>query len=258
MNSPMEQCIIPSKHGPQLRRRMQPPSRPGLAAKAYPVTAPCGHRGCFLPPVTARGAWAMDGFAIRHPARRAESKAGAMVMEDRKIPSQAQMKRWGTLTQEKSRRQQGRFLAEGEKVVAELLASGRPLETLLIREDRAAHLADLEERVPPTVGTYLLTARQWAVLSQDPSPEGIMAIAVTPPTPDPERLVNGPGPLLVLDRVGNPNNLGALLRTAHWFGFAAVLLGFGSCETVNPKVVRASMGSLFHLVVAEALDLEAL
>ena len=179
-------------------------------------------------------------------------------MDDSKLPSQAQLKRWGKLTQEKFRRQQGRFLAEGEKVVAELLTSGRPLESLLIREDQAIRLADLGERVSPTVESYLLTVRQWTLLSQDPSPEGIMAIAVTPPVPDPKNLVNGQGPLLILDRVGNPNNLGALLRTAHWFGFVAVLLGAGSCEVNNPKVVRASMGSLFHLAVAEALDLEAL
>jgi len=81
-----------------------------------------------------------------------------------------------------------------------------------------------------------------------------MAVAAAPPPPDPVRLLEGEGPLLLLYRVNNPNNLGALLRTADWFGFRTVLLSAGSCEATNPKVVRTSMGSLFHLAVAEDLD----
>ena len=66
------------------------------------------------------------------------------------------------------------------------------------------------------------------------------------------------GPLLLLYRVNNPNNLGALLRTADWFGFRTVFLSNGSCEAANPKVVRTSMGSLFHLTVVEDCDFEQL
>ncbi len=58
--------------------------------------------------------------------------------------------------------------------------------------------------------------------------------------------------------MNNPNNLGALLRTADWFGFRTVLLSDGSCEATNPKVVRTSMGSLFHLTVVEDVDFEQL
>jgi TrmH family RNA methyltransferase len=85
-----------------------------------------------------------------------------------------------------------------------------------------------------------------------------MAVAAAPPPVDPDRLADGPGPLLLLHGVNNPNNLGALLRTAHWFGFRTVLLSAGSCEAANPKAVRTSMGSLFHLTVAEGLDFEEL
>ncbi|MBU1150214.1 MAG: RNA methyltransferase, partial [Proteobacteria bacterium] len=73
---------------------------------------------------------------------------------------------------------------------------------------------------------------------------------------DPARLLDGPGPLLLLHEVSKPNNLGALLRTAHWFGFRTVILSAGSVEATNPKVVRTSMGSLFHLTVVEEVDFE--
>ena len=85
-----------------------------------------------------------------------------------------------------------------------------------------------------------------------------MAVAVTAPVSDSARLPEASGPLLLLYRVNNPNNLGALLRTADWFGFRTVLISAGSCEATNPKVVRTSMGSLFHLTVAEEVDFETL
>jgi TrmH family RNA methyltransferase len=70
-------------------------------------------------------------------------------------------------------------------------------------------------------------------------------------------LKNVDGPLLLLYQINNPNNLGALLRTAHWFGFSAVILSKNSCEATNPKVVRTSMGAVFYLRVMEGADIEA-
>ena len=85
-----------------------------------------------------------------------------------------------------------------------------------------------------------------------------MAVAAMTPAVDPESLPDSQGPLLLLHEVNNPNNLGAVLRTADWFGFRTVLISAGSCETTNPKVVRTSMGSLFHLTLIEEVDFEKL
>ncbi len=180
-------------------------------------------------------------------------------MTDRiETPSKSQIKRWAKLTMEKYRRREGFFPAEGGKVVAELLRSGRPLEALLVREEKIDHWEALLAGAPAGVGIYRLGARQWDALSQDGSPEGVMAVAVTPPPVDPENLPDDAGPLLLLSEVNNPNNLGAVLRTADWFGFRTVLISAGSCEATNPKVVRTSMGSLFHLTVVEEVDIERL
>jgi TrmH family RNA methyltransferase len=169
-------------------------------------------------------------------------------------PSKVQLKQWKTLAMAKYRRQEGLFLAEGGKVVGELLRSGRALEALLVREETLGRWEAFLAGAPTGIGIYRLSAREWATLSQDESPEGVMAVAVAMSPPDPARLPEEQGPLLLLYRVNNPNNLGALLRTADWFGFRTVLLSAGSCEAMNPKVVRTSMGSLFHLTVAEDLD----
>ncbi len=173
-------------------------------------------------------------------------------------PSKAQVKRWGKLLQEKYRRREGFFLAEGAKVVGELLRSGRPLEALLVREQRARRWGSLLTEAPPGAPLYRLSGREWESLSQDLAPEGIMAVAAMTPPPKDSPASPPRGPLLLLYQVNNPNNLGALLRTAHWFGFAAVYLSQGSVEATHPKVVRTSMGSLFHLTVVEEADFEPL
>jgi RNA methyltransferase, TrmH family len=174
-------------------------------------------------------------------------------------PAKAQLKQWKKLSMAKYRRRDGLFLAEGGKVVAELLGSGRPVETLLVNGDSADRWQTLLARAPVGIPVYRLTAGEWEEISQDPSPEGVMAVAAALPAIDPAvRLSTETGPLLLLYQVNNPNNLGALIRTAHWFGFRTVLVSEDSCEATNPKAIRTSMGSLFHLTVIEDLDFDVM
>ena len=173
-------------------------------------------------------------------------------------PQKGQIKQWKKLSMAKYRREEGLFLAEGAKVVAELLKSGRPLDALLISEETAGRWEALLSRVPAGAPIYTLTAVEWNALTQDRAPEGVMAVAAMTTPPGTSGLTDGSGPLLLLNQVGNPNNLGALLRTADWFGFGTVLISAGSVEATNPKTVRTSMGSLFHLTVVEEVDFERL
>jgi TrmH family RNA methyltransferase len=125
-----------------------------------------------------------------------------------------------------------------------------------VAEDAAARHQALVAALP-SGAVHAVPARSWKRISQDPAPEGILAVAALPPPLAAADWETGPGPLLLIDRVNNPNNLGALLRTAHWFGFRTVLVGAGSADWTHPKVIRTSMGSLFHLNVAADLDLAA-
>lgn len=173
-------------------------------------------------------------------------------------PTSMQLKRWKRLTLEKYRREEGAFLVEGEKVVGELLKSGWPARAILICPEMTKWKQDTEE-----VPVFQLTKRQWGALSQDKSPEGVMAVASRPDGSiaggmSAEAVASSLdiGPLLLLYQAANPNNIGALIRTAHWFGFGAVVLSRNSCEAVNPKAVRASMGGIFHIRMIENVDFE--
>ncbi len=70
-----------------------------------------------------------------------------------------------------------------------------------------------------------------------------------------EKLLKGGSDFVVaLDQVCDPGNLGAIIRTSDWFGVDAILLSQNSVELYNPKVVRSTMGSLFHLPILDFSD----
>ena len=102
--------------------------------------------------------------------------------------------------------------------------------------------------IPQGIDVYGLSEREWDSLSQDKEPEGIMAVAAVPPrTEIGTLLTKGSGHILLLYQIGNPNNLGAVIRAAHWFGMETIILSTGSADFTNPKVVRSAMGTLFHM-----------
>ncbi|HAJ27191.1 MAG TPA: hypothetical protein DCG53_08105 [Syntrophus sp. (in: bacteria)] len=187
-------------------------------------------------------------------------------------PSKSELVRWQKLSMSKYRRREGLFLAEGRKVIEDLQKSRWQIEALL----GMAGKEDIYSRFPgtpsvypdngkarPGAGTaegksvprYILSENEWGKLSQDQAPEGVMAVVKIPaPGNWQARLQASPGHALLVDGINNPNNLGAIMRTAHWFGFAMVFLSAGAVDWTHPKVVRTSMGSLFHLEIFDNLN----
>lgn len=188
-------------------------------------------------------------------------------------PSKSELGRWQKLAMSKYRRQEGLFLAEGRKILAELWKSRWQIEALLGmagKEDIHSRFFGPRSGSPDngkttpgagiaegssTAQRYILSEKEWGKLSQDQAPEGVMAV-VKMPTPGnwQARLQEAPGHILLVDGINNPNNLGAIMRTAHWFGFAMVFLSTGAVDWTHPKVVRTSMGSLFHLEIFDNLN----
>jgi len=172
--------------------------------------------------------------------------------------SQNQLKKWTRLAEVKFRRDDGLFLAEGAKVVEDLLRSDWQVEAILVLSGKNQYW---EKRITPAKDNspvYQLTSSEWKKLSQDKEPEGIIAIVRNKKQPSlSEWLKSAASHLLIGHEISNPQNLGALMRSAHWFGFGGILLGQNSVDWTNPKVIRASMGSIFHLTVLSDVDLNA-
>jgi RNA methyltransferase, TrmH family len=170
--------------------------------------------------------------------------------------SQTQLKKWARLDDAKTRREENLFLAEGVKVVEELLASDWQIKALLIMPEKIKYWERLSLPEDNDIPYYQLTRSQWEKIGQDREPEGIMALVGIKPALDLSLwLTETSGNVLILHEINNPLNLGALARSARWFGFDGIILSANSVDYTNPKAVRASMGSIFHLTIVPDIDL---
>jgi RNA methyltransferase, TrmH family len=150
------------------------------------------------------------------------------------------------------REREGRFLAEGIRVVEELLASPLRLEWAAVAssledsERGRALLAALEARAPVL---RRLTDAEFAKHAKTDTPQGVLAVAATPRGELGEllRAPAEPAVALVLDAVQDPGNFGTLVRSAEALGAAGVIMLPGTVDAWNPKSIRAAMGSSFRL-----------
>lgn len=147
----------------------------------------------------------------------------------------AEIKSIRSLREKKFRDELGLFTVEGEKSVAEALASSFEVVRVLRAEDIGASAM---ERI-----------------SQCATPSPVLAVVRMPKEDRPAELPDGLA--LALDSVRDPGNFGTILRIADWFGVSQVFASPDSVETFNPKTVQASMGSVFRVRVARC-DIAAL
>lgn len=168
--------------------------------------------------------------------------------------------RFQTLLQysrKKERIDQGLFFVEGWRWLEEALALAEPPECVLATAGAArtpAETALLERARACARESHEATPDQLARLTDSVSAPGVAALVRWRPAQDIHLLNTAAGALslvVALDAVGDPGNAGTIIRTADWFGASAVILGEGSVEPTNPKVVRSTMGSLFHLPIVD-------
>lgn len=160
-------------------------------------------------------------------------------------PQNNQVKAWKKLKQRKYRKQKNSFIVEGFHLVEEACHSGWDIEVILAQENTALPMW-VEER--PVI---ILAENVFKEIAETKAPQGIAAIVKMK---DKEMITDGP--MLLMDAVQDPGNVGTMIRTADALGFTQVILGKGSADIYNEKVVRASQGSIFHLSIVEA-DLES-
>lgn len=146
----------------------------------------------------------------------------------------------------------GQFLVEGVRSVEAAVDGHAPLVEVLVSPEVAedARVAALMDRTDAPVHT--VAARDLERVGDARTSQGVVAVARSVVS---NRLGDAPGPVLVLDGVQDPGNVGALVRTAAWFGVGTVLADENTADFEGPKAVRATMGGLWDVRLVRVDDL---
>ncbi len=172
--------------------------------------------------------------------------------------SAGQLRSARRLLRRKDRVQSGRFLAEGPQAVREALAVAGLTSTLLITRRAADRHADLvRQALGAAVSCALLDEDSVATVTDSRTPQGIVAVCRTVDVPLAEVLRAGPRLVVCCAEIRDPGNAGTVIRCADAAGADAVVFGSASVDPYNPKTVRATTGSLFHLPIVVDADLTA-
>ncbi|MEU1620420.1 TrmH family RNA methyltransferase [Streptomyces sp. NPDC008238] len=147
-----------------------------------------------------------------------------------------------------------RFLAEGPQAVREAMA--HLVEVYVTPEAAARHEGIVAAARAARVPVLTATDEVVAEMSDTVTPQGIIGLCRFLDTPFDEVLRARPKLVAVLAHVRDPGNAGTVLRCADAAGAEAVVLTDASVDLYNPKAVRASVGSLFHLPVAVGVPME--
>lgn len=151
------------------------------------------------------------------------------------------VKQWQKLKKRKNRMKTNTFIVEGFHLVEEAFISDWKVLEVIVTED-----TDLPDRLLEMEVTTV-SAHVYNALTETQTPQGIAAVVEMQ---QPVREQHNK--LLLVDAMQDPGNLGTLIRTADAAGFDGVVLGKGTVDLFNDKVIRATQGSLFHLPIYEA------
>lgn len=198
------------------------------------------------------------------------------------------VKEVANLKQKKYRTESGTFFAEGLRAVQEAVQYADVTELFYTEAGRLDVVLKAAGNVPAdtkeksgnmnnvnhnNAGTakkrneaangirmYQVDEKVMAKLSDTKAPQGVLAVIRTPEQNlrqlRPGTASDNNAPVIILDRVQDPGNLGTIIRTADAVGALGLILLEGCVDAYSPKVVRASMGSLFHLPVVQDVTAE--
>lgn len=151
----------------------------------------------------------------------------------------------------------GRFLAEGRQAVAEALGTSAIREVLVSESSIDQHRDLLTVARASGVAAVRVAPAVFAELAATVTPQGIAAVCDAIDVPLTESLSAAARLVVLCDQVRDPGNLGTVIRCADAFGADAVLVSTDSVDLYNPKTVRATTGSVFHLPITVGVDVTA-
>lgn len=165
----------------------------------------------------------------------------------------AMVKEARSLNDKKFRKFYGKFLVDGEKLVNEVVCGAMEVDKLFIDSSKLSEFGYILEKYNGKI--VPVTSKVLASISQNVTPQGIIAEVIMRETGSFEPETNEP--ILILDRIQDPGNLGTIIRTASATGFYTIVL-IDTADAYSPKVVRSSSGGIFYTDIFRMTETEIL
>src|SRR5437867_6213550 len=163
-----------------------------------------------------------------------------------------------TMRRQEEHRQQGIFVAEGEKVVRRLLESKFTVVSVLLPEKWLRELEAVLQGRSEQIKVFVAEKKLLETLTGFSMYQGLLAVGRVPPLPTLDEVLASsarPYLLVAVDGLSSAENLGALVRNCSAFGVQALLVGESSSSPFLRRAVRSSMGTIFELPAIESGNL---
>lgn len=156
-----------------------------------------------------------------------------------------------SLSDKREREVYGCFLVEGIRLFKDAVESGLKIETLFLTQKALDKYSDIILSVDCNIEGYILISDSVAEkLSDTKTPQGVFCVCKAEKKP---LDINPSGLYILTDNIQNPDNLGAIVRSAEALGFNGIFVS-GGCDEYSPKAIRASMGGLLRFPVQHCDD----
>ena len=167
-------------------------------------------------------------------------------------------KKYTALQQKKRRYEAEKFIVEGVRLCSEAMLSDWEIETGFVTENfqNSEHWPQFDDTFRHrNILCRTLQPAQFKRIAGTETPQGILMVIRMPKISLERMNMRKAAFVIVLEGIRDPGNLGTLIRTADWYGANAVILSDDCVDPYNAKVLRSSMGSIFHLPVYISQDL---
>jgi TrmH family RNA methyltransferase len=165
------------------------------------------------------------------------------------------LKYYSSLHSKKYREHEKKFLVEGVKLITDAIESGYKCDILLFTsqfENKEKEL--LKDLYNKGIKSEVIKQFELDKLCDTKTPQGIAGVFNYNISPDSFIKSDSDSVIAALENVSDPGNMGVIFRNCDWFGIKTVLISQNCAEIFNPKVIRASAGSVFHLIINEPSD----
>jgi len=159
-----------------------------------------------------------------------------------------ELKYYSSLLLKKNRDAENKFIAEGKKIVGEAIGSNFNCEVIFVTSSFAENETELLEEISAKkINAIVVKNNEIEKLSDTVTPQGIAGVFIKPENPS-IKSYDSRTPLVVyLENIADPGNMGTIIRNCDWFGITEIILSKDCVDIFNPKVIRGSMGSVFHI-----------